>query len=236
LIVLAGCDSAVREAAFAALAGRPASWFISNDAADVARLASTVPIVAAVVSDDGAGAVATSLCAALKQARPTPAVLYARRRGGLAAAGDALAAGADAFVDFADDGAARFGELLRALAEPTTGARPPVANGRAVALNPPTQSLVIDGRAVPLTACEYRLFAILHGRAGAIVSYDELQRDALGLVPSSDRRTLHVHVCHLRNKLGTAMTLDNRRGVGYRLLPPSLSPPAGRAGFEARPY
>ncbi len=234
MIVLAGCNAAVREAAFAALDGRRASWFISNDAADLAQLAATVPIAAAVVSDDGAGA-ATSLCAVLKRARPATAVLYAQRRGGMWAAGDVLAAGADEHVDFGDDGALRFGELLRALAEPDT--RAPVSYGRegTVALDAATQSLVIAGRAVPLTACEYRLFAVLREHAGAVVSYDELQRQALGLIPRSDRRTLHVHICHLRNKLGTAMTLHNRRGVGYRLLAPSLAPEAPRQ-VEISPY
>lgn len=75
----------------------------------------------------------------------------------------------------------------------------------------------VDGRAVYLTAQEFRILSFLHSANGRVVTRGSLGA-ALNLYPA-DGRALDVHICRLRTKLGSQRTfLRTVRGVGWRLL------------------
>lgn len=92
-----------------------------------------------------------------------------------------------------------------------------------------TRTVLRGGEPVTLTAAEFSLLEILLGRAGNIVTRDELTRTVLGRSLTPYDRSIDVHVSKLRKKLGRGT--DNReriksvRGSGYIYVLPA---PPGR--------
>jgi DNA-binding response OmpR family regulator len=92
----------------------------------------------------------------------------------------------------------------------------------------PAHKASIGGRELLLTSFEFRVLAVLAGRAGGTVTREELAGAVLPKSapydPSVDR-SLDVHVSHLRQKLGDDAREPKRirtvRGVGYVLVRPS---------------
>jgi two-component system, OmpR family, response regulator RegX3 len=80
----------------------------------------------------------------------------------------------------------------------------------------------LDGRAIRLTASEFRLLAALAREPGRTLTRDELVRELWGSEHVGDRRACDTHVVSLRRKLGDDAGHPRRlvsvRGVGYRLL------------------
>jgi two-component system response regulator MtrA len=77
-----------------------------------------------------------------------------------------------------------------------------------------------SGEAVELTRVEFDLLAALARRAGTAVSRDWLAENVLDPQREGGERTLDVHVCRLRKKLGVCgRQLATVWGVGYRLEP-----------------
>ena len=75
------------------------------------------------------------------------------------------------------------------------------------------------GRAVELTATEFKLLVTLAQRAGRVQSRDQLLRDVWEYESAIDTRTVNTHMRRLREKLGAAAKhLDTIRGVGYRFV------------------
>lgn len=80
--------------------------------------------------------------------------------------------------------------------------------------------VTVDGTPVALTAREFALLVHLGQRRGRVVSRDEALAQVWGARYDGGPRTVDIHVRRLRQKLGDALPLETRRGVGYRLAPP----------------
>ena len=77
--------------------------------------------------------------------------------------------------------------------------------------------VTVRGKAVDLTATEFRLVTLLAQRRGRVQTREQLLRDVWGYNSVIDTRTVDTHVRRLREKLGQeADWLDTVRGVGYR--------------------
>lgn len=75
------------------------------------------------------------------------------------------------------------------------------------------------GKAIELTATEFKLLTTLAQRAGRVQSRDSLLRDVWEYDSLIDTRTVDTHMRRLREKLGPAAKhLDTVRGVGYRFV------------------
>jgi len=78
------------------------------------------------------------------------------------------------------------------------------------------------GNPIRLTGTEFELLRCLASAPGDVVSRDDLSREALGrgLLPYD--RSIDTHISNVRRKLENAgvssPTIQNQRGVGYRLL------------------
>ena len=78
----------------------------------------------------------------------------------------------------------------------------------------------VGGQTVALTATEFRILAVLAEAGGAVRSRDELLDAVWGQDFFGDRRTVDVHIRHIREKLdavGAGSLLQTVRGFGYRL-------------------
>ena len=64
--------------------------------------------------------------------------------------------------------------------------------------------VTMGGRAVQLTATEYRILFELSLSEGRLLTHDQLMRRVWGPKVSTDRRTLRTHLSRLRHKLGEA--------------------------------
>jgi len=78
-------------------------------------------------------------------------------------------------------------------------------------------AVTVRGRAVELTATEFKLLALLMQRRGRVQSRDQLLQEVWGYESMVDTRTVDTHMRRLREKLGdAAMYLETVRNVGYR--------------------
>jgi len=81
----------------------------------------------------------------------------------------------------------------------------------------PRHLVSVSGRAVDLTATEFKLLTVLAQRRGRVQSRERLLRDVWQYDNLIDTRTVDTHMQRLREKLGRASRfLDTVRGVGYR--------------------
>jgi two-component system phosphate regulon response regulator PhoB len=88
-------------------------------------------------------------------------------------------------------------------------------------IDAPRHSVSWKGKAIELTATEFKLLAILAQRRGRVQSRDQLLRDVWEYNSLIDTRTVDTHMRRLRDKLGAASKyLDTVRGVGYRFHEP----------------
>ena len=89
-----------------------------------------------------------------------------------------------------------------------------------VAVDTARQSVTVDGRAVALTAYEYRLLEYLALHAGEVVSEPRLAEHLYEEDADRDSNVLEVLLARLRRKLdpeGTRAPVETLRGRGYRL-------------------
>ncbi len=83
----------------------------------------------------------------------------------------------------------------------------------------PRHQVAIKGKAIELTATEFKLITVLAQRRGRVQSRDQLLHDVWEYDTAIDTRTVDTHVRRLREKLGPAAKyLDTVRGVGYRFV------------------
>jgi len=81
----------------------------------------------------------------------------------------------------------------------------------------PRHLVSVSGRAVDLTATEFKLLTVLAQRRGRVQSRERLLRDVWQYDNLIDTRTVDTHMRRLREKLGRASRfLDTVCGVGYR--------------------
>ena len=84
-------------------------------------------------------------------------------------------------------------------------------------LDLPRHAVTVGGKAVPLTATEFRLLKLLVERRGRVQSREQLLQEVWNYDQVIDTRTVDTHMRRLREKLGRAAKyLDTVRGVGYR--------------------
>jgi DNA-binding response OmpR family regulator len=92
------------------------------------------------------------------------------------------------------------------------------------------RTVLVEGRAVPLTQIEMRLLTLLLTRPGRVLSYDEILHSVWGWDGES-RGSVHAYIRSLRRKLGDSAAdpryIANEFGYGYRLLPDSVAPRQG---------
>jgi DNA-binding response OmpR family regulator len=83
----------------------------------------------------------------------------------------------------------------------------------------PRHQALVKGKALELTATEFKLLTVLAQRRGRVQSRDQLLHDVWEYDNVIDTRTVDTHVRRLREKLGAAAKyLDTVRGVGYRFV------------------
>lgn len=75
----------------------------------------------------------------------------------------------------------------------------------------------VRGKEVPLTAAEFGILEQLAMESGKVVERETLINKALGNPASVDDCVLNVHICNLRRKLGSEVTIKTVRGWGYLL-------------------
>ena len=84
----------------------------------------------------------------------------------------------------------------------------------------PRHTVTVNGKAVELTATEFKLLVTLLQRRGHVQTRDALLREVWEYDKSIETRTVDTHMRRLREKMGSAGTkyLDTVRGVGYRFV------------------
>ncbi len=95
--------------------------------------------------------------------------------------------------------------------------------------------VLATGRALTLSVREFELLAAMAGRAGAIMTRDELYEQVWGGELRAGDRSVDVYVSKLRGKLETAMPdrrfIHTHPGFGYRFQPePSREAAASAIG------
>jgi two-component system response regulator CpxR len=93
-----------------------------------------------------------------------------------------------------------------------------VLDAGAVRLIPSAREVTVEGAAVDLTTVEYEILEFLVHAAGRVVSRDELTSALYRRRATKFDRSLDMHICNLRKKLGPYGELIRTvRGVGYLL-------------------
>lgn len=105
---------------------------------------------------------------------------------------------------------------LRALIRRAAGQPAGEIRCGALALDPRTAKVTLDGRPVRLTGHEYRVLAYLMHHRGRVVSQAELVEHIYAHDADRDSNTVEVFVARLRRKLGASM-IETVRGLGYRM-------------------
>jgi OmpR family response regulator RpaB len=82
------------------------------------------------------------------------------------------------------------------------------------------RQLLRDGEAVPLTAAEYALLALLAQAQGRILSRDDIMRELHGIDADIYSRAIDVMISRLRSKLRRPELIRTVRGAGYQLVMP----------------
>jgi DNA-binding response OmpR family regulator len=98
----------------------------------------------------------------------------------------------------------------------------------ALAVDPISRTVTLDGTGIELSQKEWALLQILASEPTRVFSKEELLRNVWGFRANGRTRTLDSHACRLRQKLcvGGSRFVINVWGVGYRLIdgPIEVSP------------
>lgn len=91
----------------------------------------------------------------------------------------------------------------------------------ALTVDPAAHVARLDGRTLPLRPKEFRLLSYLAARQGRFISKVELRREVWKDAEDATDRTVDVHLCLLRRRLGESAAvpryLHSLRGVGVKL-------------------
>jgi DNA-binding response OmpR family regulator len=112
---------------------------------------------------------------------------------------------------------ARVGVVLRRAHDRT---RPESRTADGLVVNPLSREVLVDGRAVDLSALEFDLLAMLVSRPGQVFTRRQILEEVWGGEWYGDERVVDVHVRSLRSHLGDDATsprfIATVRGVGYK--------------------
>jgi DNA-binding response OmpR family regulator len=95
----------------------------------------------------------------------------------------------------------------------------PVSVGE-IHIDPTQRSVEVGGRAVALTRKEFDLLTMLARQPGVVLRHEQILSEIWRTTWPDTRRTLHVHVASLRQKLDSPGLIESVHGVGYRLAAP----------------
>ncbi len=109
---------------------------------------------------------------------------------------------------------------LRALIRRAAGHASPLLECGPVAVDTAAGRVSVDGRAVRLTANEFKILAYLMHHRGKVVSRTELTEHIYDQDFDRDSNTIEVFVGRLRKKLEVPV-IETVRGMGYRLRAPT---------------
>lgn len=84
-------------------------------------------------------------------------------------------------------------------------------------LDTKSSKVTVDGKAVKLTALEYKLLSYLMHHQGAVISRTELTEHIYGQDFDRDSNTIEVFINRIRKKLGVDF-IKTQRGLGYLLV------------------
>ncbi|WP_423416427.1 response regulator transcription factor [Hyphomicrobium sp. B1] len=142
-------------------------------------------------------------------------ILILTARGTWAEKVDGLNAGADDYITkpfHIPEVAAR----LKALIRRASGIASPVIVHGALSLDTVSSRVLLDGKAVELTASELKMLSYFMHRIGRVVSQAELIDHLYALEDTRESNTIEVYVSRLRRKLGPNV-ITTVRGLGYRM-------------------
>jgi two-component system OmpR family response regulator len=106
---------------------------------------------------------------------------------------------------------------VRALIRRARGQVTPELRCGAVALDPRTAKVTLDGAPVKLTSHEFRVLSYLMHAGGRVVSQSELTEHIYSQRFDRDSNTVEVFIARLRRKLGASF-IETVRGLGYRVV------------------
>lgn len=84
-------------------------------------------------------------------------------------------------------------------------------------VQPTTQTVYVHHTWVHLAKKEYQLLAYLLRHQGQVLSRAQLLSDVWHSPATVRTRTVDIHICILRKKLGSAVCLETISGIGYKL-------------------
>lgn len=94
----------------------------------------------------------------------------------------------------------------------------------AIVLDSEVHRVTVAGRAIDLTATEFKLLRVLMERQGRVQTREHLLVHVWNYSAEIETRTVDTHVRRLREKLGDeANWIETIRGVGYRIADKKLS-------------
>jgi two-component system, OmpR family, alkaline phosphatase synthesis response regulator PhoP len=86
-----------------------------------------------------------------------------------------------------------------------------------IEINPGRHEVLIKGKPVEMTFCEFRILHLLAGRPGWVMTREQIVDAVRGEDYSVTDRAVDVQIVGIRRKLGTrADYIETVRGVGYR--------------------
>ena len=84
------------------------------------------------------------------------------------------------------------------------------------------KQFMINGQRIDVTPIEYRMMRYLIRHVGQILSHEQILQGVWGERYDQENQYLWVHISHIRRKLQLAnithLTIENVRGIGYRLV------------------
>lgn len=105
---------------------------------------------------------------------------------------------------------------LSAVARRYGGNPGPVVTIGAASINTATREVVIDGKAIALTAREWAVLDRLLARRGAVVTKGEIEDSLYAFGAEIESNAVEVYVSRLRKKLGKE-AVTTLRGLGYQV-------------------
>jgi DNA-binding response OmpR family regulator len=141
-------------------------------------------------------------------------VLILTARGSWTEKVEGLNAGADDYITKPSH-VQEISARLRALIRRSAGKASPVLEHNDITLNPASGSVTVAGKAVDLTAQEFRILNYFMHRQGRVISQNELIEHLYPLQEERDPNTIEVYIGRLRRKLGRD-SIKTLRGLGYR--------------------